>query len=94
MQVEFKYEEEFDDMLAKRGLDKAAFAQLMLNVRKDAPHDYLVTAVEQIEENYKPAFQDEPPLPAAEKPERDDPPRDRRRDPERQNDRRDKPPRW
>lgn len=42
-------DEQFMDMLAKRGLDRAGFAQLMLDIREEFPRNYLPEVIAELE---------------------------------------------
>lgn len=47
-------DEQFQDMLNKRGYDKAMFAQLMLDIRRDYPREYVPIVIQALESDYDP----------------------------------------
>lgn len=47
-------DQQFQDLLQKRGYDKALFAELVLEVRRDFPRDYVPIIIEALESDYNP----------------------------------------
>lgn len=66
---------EFDQMLEKRGLDKQAFAALVLEVRRDNSRNYVSGVIERLEDRYRHEFDPQPEIDEGHASPRDNRPR-------------------